>query len=243
MADTERPAWLEPPRQPTRKDWQRLRRTNGSLMRELMNIEIESMNLSGRVLDVGGGDKASYIDLLNAPNGITSINIDPDIEPTCIGDLAQPLPFAAESFETVISFNTLEHLANDQFALNEMTRVLSPGGSLMALVPFLYRVHGHPNDYHRHTASGWNVMLEAAGIPSSLQRIRPLVWDPMSTAWGLADAAPIGRNWWRARRFVRPVVLYRPLFMKPVDRRLVGDSASIVSEYALAYLIQATKPL
>lgn len=211
-------------------------------MRELMNLEIEAMTLEGRVLDVGGGAKASYQHLLRGSDHIVSVNIDPDIEPTVVADLSEPLPFADGEFDTVISFNTLEHLADDRFALGEMVRVLRPGGSLHVLVPFLYRVHGHPFDYHRHTANGWNLMLRCAGVPDEHQAIRPLVWDPLSTAWAMADIAPLGRNWWRARRFVRPWVLRRPLLMRPVDRRLKGDVSAVISEYALAYSISATKP-
>lgn len=235
-------AWLLPPRTPTRRDWESLRRTRGSLMRELMNNEIRSMTLAGRVLDVGGGAHASYNGLLDGGADVVSVNIDPEIEPTVVTDLARPLPFDDESFDTVISFNTLEHIADDQFALDEMVRVLRPGATLHVLVPYLYPVHGHPNDYHRHTANGWNLMVQRAGIPSELQQIRPLVWDPFSSAWAIADIAPLGRNWWRARRFVRPLVLRRPLHMKPVDRRLGGDHRAHIAAYALAYHIEARKP-
>lgn len=241
MADGGWPAWLDPPVEPSSDTFRRLRRTSASLMRELMNLEIEAIPLAGRVLDVGGGGSASYVGLLSAEAQITSVNIEPEIRPTVVADLAHPLPFADGSFDVAISFNTLEHLADDQLALDEMVRVLKPGGSAHLLVPFLYRVHGHPHDYHRHTAHGWNLMLRRAGIPDADQRIRPLVWDPFSTAWAIADVAPIGRTWWRLRRILRPLVLRRPLVMQPVDRRQAADAPALVSEYALAYAITATK--
>lgn len=109
------------------------------------------------------------------------------------------------------------------------------------LVPFLYRIHGHPDDYHRHTASGWNLILERAGVPSSGQRIRPLVWDPLSTAWAIADIAPLGRLWSRARRVMRTVVLGRPLYMSAVDARPTRDALRMI-DYPVAYAIAATKP-
>jgi SAM-dependent methyltransferase len=242
MANGERPEWLDAPTMPTSATFRRLRRTSGSLMRELMNLEIEAIELSGKVLDVGGGGSASYVSMLAGSALITSVNIDPEIRPTVVADLAHPLPFTAGSFDTVISFNTLEHLADDQVALNEMIRVLRPGGRLHLLVPFLYRVHGHPHDFHRHTAQGWNLMLRRAGIPDELQRIRPLVWDPFATAWAIADIAPLGRTWWRLRRFLRPLVLRRPLAMSSVDKRLSGDAATFISEYPLAYAASGIKP-
>ena len=234
--------WLEPPQSPTRTTFARLSRTTGSLMRELMNLEIEAMSLEGRILDVGGGLNASYNHLLRCEGEVLSVNIDSEISPSVVADFADPLPFDSNSFDTVISFNTLEHLADDQFALNEMVRVLKPGGQVKLLVPFLYRVHGHPNDFHRHTASGWNVMLQRAGVPSGHQRIRPLVWDPFSTGWAVADVAPLGRNWWRARRLLRSIVLRRPLLMSPIDRREQGDAADVIGDYALGFVISAQRP-
>ena len=239
---TDRRGWLLPPRAPTKEMWRRLKATRGSLMREMMNIELEGIELFGRVLDVGGGESASYVSLLAGSTDITSINIDPELRPTVVGDLSDPLPFPDAHFATVISFNTLEHLADDQFALSEMVRVLQPGGKLHIIVPFLHRVHGHPFDFHRHTADGWNLMIQRAGIPSSHQGIRPMVWDPMSTAWALIDTAPLGRNWWRARRVLRPWVLRRPLVMRPIDRRMTGSASEVVAEFPLAYIIEAQVP-
>lgn len=242
MTDDHPPGWLLPPTTPTRAAFERLRRTSGSLMRELMNIEIEAIGLVGRVLDVGGGRESSYTALLSDSSDLVSVNIDPCMRPTVVADLCSPLPFADGSFDTVISFNTLEHLADDQFALNEMVRVVKVGGTAHILVPFLYRVHGHPYDFHRHTAHGWNLMLRRAGVPDDRQSIRPLVWDPFATAWAIADIAPLGRTWWRARRFLRPWVLRRPLLMSAVDRRTEGDPASVVGDFALAYSISFHRP-
>ncbi|MGH9084625.1 MAG: class I SAM-dependent methyltransferase [Acidimicrobiales bacterium] len=212
-------------------------------MRALMNIEIESIPLKGKVLDLGGGARATYMPLLRGSADITTVDIDAQIEPTLIADLAHPLPFPDATYDTVISFNTLEHLADDQLALDEMVRVLKPGGTMHILVPFLYRVHGHPHDFHRHTAHGWNLMLRRAGVPDEHQRIRPLVWDPFATAWAIADVAPLGRTWWRARRLLRSVVLRRALVMRPIDRRLAEHATALISEYPLAYTITTTKPV
>jgi hypothetical protein len=83
-------------------------------------------------------------------------------------------------------------------------------------------------------------MLNRAGIPSSQQQIKPLLWDPLSSAWSIADVAPLGRTWWRLRRYLRPIVLATALWRR-VDPR-VSDIDSAVADYPLAYRIIARRP-
>ncbi len=67
---------------------------------------------------------------------------------------AQNLPFAADTFDLVVSCETIEHLPDDQKALAEMFRVTRPGGKLFLTTPNylnligLYDVYAkfrHPN--------------------------------------------------------------------------------------------------
>jgi SAM-dependent methyltransferase len=50
------------------------------------------------------------------------------------GDLAA-LPFANEAFDLVAAFDVIEHVADGDTALDELARVLRPGGTLVASVP------------------------------------------------------------------------------------------------------------
>ena len=45
------------------------------------------------------------------------------------------LPFAAQSFDAVLAFEILEHVKDDQGVLDEMARVLRPGGIVAVSVP------------------------------------------------------------------------------------------------------------
>jgi SAM-dependent methyltransferase len=51
-----------------------------------------------------------------------------------VGD-ALHLPFAAEGFDRVIAAEVLEHIADDRAALQELARVLRPGGTMAVTVP------------------------------------------------------------------------------------------------------------
>ena len=54
-----------------------------------------------------------------------------------VGELRE-IQFAAGSFDLVVSWHTLEHMRNPGEALDEMVRVLRPGGHLLVSVPDFY---------------------------------------------------------------------------------------------------------
>jgi ubiquinone/menaquinone biosynthesis C-methylase UbiE len=109
------------------------------------------------------------------------------MNPTFLADLNAALPIPPGRYDALISLNTLEHVAQDRVALREMCRVLKPGAEAHLVVPFLYRVHGSPNDYHRHTASAWTALLREAGFaPESIQVI-PLAFGRLASAFALAE--------------------------------------------------------
>ncbi|MDD5221362.1 MAG: class I SAM-dependent methyltransferase [Candidatus Pacebacteria bacterium] len=50
-------------------------------------------------------------------------------------DLNNPLPFSNNSFDSVVCFETIEHLTNQQALLKEFNRILKPGGLLFISCP------------------------------------------------------------------------------------------------------------
>ncbi len=64
------------------------------------------------------------------------------------GDLAQ-LPWDAGSFDLVVCFETLEHVADQEQALDELVRVLAPDGLLLVSSPNP-RVYPAGNPFHLH---------------------------------------------------------------------------------------------
>jgi SAM-dependent methyltransferase len=52
-----------------------------------------------------------------------------------VGDIQQGLPFAAGSFDRVIAVHMLEHLPDLPKALDEVARLLAPGGFFQVVIP------------------------------------------------------------------------------------------------------------
>ena|GEM_PF-1414875 len=70
------------------------------------------------------------------------------------------LSFADGSVGTVISLETLEHVADPLRAVREMHRVLRPGGLLAISSLMFFPIHAHPWDYWRFTPEGFELLLE-----------------------------------------------------------------------------------
>jgi len=74
-------------------------------------------------------------------------------------------PFLGEPICDVITCEqVLEHVPDPIQAAKSMLSMLRPGGFALVNVPFLLRVHPHPEDYWRFTPSGLRMLLDSAGF-------------------------------------------------------------------------------
>jgi SAM-dependent methyltransferase len=72
------------------------------------------------------------------------------------------LPFADNAFNHIIVSEVLEHIQNDVAAINEMTRILKPGGTLAVTVPtwFPEKINWMLSDeYHAPKSEGGHVRI------------------------------------------------------------------------------------
>jgi SAM-dependent methyltransferase len=122
-----------------------------------------------------------------------------------IGD-AQALGVRDAAFDVVLCTEVLEHLREPQQAIDEMFRVLKPGGRLLLTTRFLFPIHDAPDDYFRYTKYGLRYLLrrfdvlelqeetDAVGtLAVLLQRIgmqaQTLRWTPLRAIWLVAAQA------------------------------------------------------
>jgi SAM-dependent methyltransferase len=78
------------------------------------------------------------------------LDADPSFPVDVVAD-ATALPFATGVLDRVGSNSVLEHIAYPHQVLAECHRVLRPGGVMVHVMPFVWWLHGYPDDYVRLT--------------------------------------------------------------------------------------------
>ena len=93
---------------------------------------------------------------------IETLDIDPDAGATHTGDLCKNnagIPDGAYDF--IVCTEVLEHTLQPFAAVEEMRRLLKPGGLLFVSVPFNFRIHGPLPDCWRFTEHGLRALFGA----------------------------------------------------------------------------------
>lgn len=98
------------------------------------------------VLNIGSGIKAIHPEVIN-------VDIFPYKDVGLVTD-ATKLPIADNSVDMVVTESTLEHIPDVELAIQEICRVVKPGGYVYISIPFLMPFHASPNDYFRLTSAG-----------------------------------------------------------------------------------------
>jgi SAM-dependent methyltransferase len=150
----------------------------------------------GTMLDIGCGTRRYESIFKNSVDQYIGLDW-PEVEgracPDIIGD-AMFIPFADQSFDTVLATELMEHLPSPQNFLAETARIMRDGGTLILSVPFMEPLHEEPRDYYRFTPYSLRVLLVhndfsilqlwnrggwwcwVEGLPASMPRAWPLAW-------------------------------------------------------------------
>jgi ubiquinone/menaquinone biosynthesis C-methylase UbiE len=126
---------------------------------------------SGHLLDVGCG-RMPYRQFLLDNNYITkytgldietAIVYDEEVKPDFTWN-GISMPFADNSFDTLTATEVLEHCPDPNRIINEMKRVLKPGGLLFFTVPFIWNLHEVPHDEYRYTPFALQRIFKECGM-------------------------------------------------------------------------------
>ncbi|HXD32096.1 MAG TPA: class I SAM-dependent methyltransferase [Pyrinomonadaceae bacterium] len=128
-----------------------------------------------RILDVGCGTGAN-LEMLAQFGEAEGVDVSPEALAFCRArglqkvreGEAEHLPYEDGSFDLVTGLDVVEHLDDDVAGLNEMRRVLRPGGYALLFVPAFMFLWGVQDDISHHrrryTRSGLEQVVRAAGF-------------------------------------------------------------------------------
>jgi SAM-dependent methyltransferase len=156
----------------------------------LRAVRSATQSFYGEVLDIGCGfmpyraiicesaDVTKYTGMdLETPTYYA--NVEPDLKWN-----GQQIPLADNSVDCIMATEFLEHYAEPETIMLEISRVLRPNGRFFATVPFIWNLHEVPYDEYRYTPFSLRRIVEGAGIGDI--EIRAL------GGWNMALAQHIG---------------------------------------------------
>lgn len=132
------------------KPWKLLtRQLRRKIVRTYLEPFIISHSTNEKILDLGCANSryARYfpnrvgVDILNAKG----VDIVAD---------AHHLPIKSSTFSIVLTTEMLEHTHDPQAVINEIERILKPGGRVILTTRFLFPIHEAPFDFFRFTKYG-----------------------------------------------------------------------------------------
>jgi SAM-dependent methyltransferase len=158
----------------------------------VIQIGLFAKHFSGRLLDFGCGakpykalfkvDEYVGVDFMGEGHDHSNEQIDIFYD-------GKTLPFDNESFDGVFSTEVFEHIFNLPDMLQELRRVLKPGGLMLITCPFAICEHEQPNDFARYTSFAIRHLLEQHGFEvleqQKLGTAQEALWQMRITYWNL----------------------------------------------------------
>lgn len=225
---------------PTQFDYLHLRH----LLRDLEAALVQISSPVRDVLDVYCGSRP-YDDLF--PAGVRLVGLDVASNPYGVADMTTDdfLPLADASFDLVTCIEAFHYVEDPEHGVQEIRRVLRPGGTVIVTVPFVWE-YDRTILEHRYTGpelanlfSGWDgvEVIENGG--------QAVAWATLSGAmlerarWAIPDARGVGSL---ARRAFPTAYLALNAFAGLLDALERRRSASTLT-LPMNLLVRARRPV
>jgi SAM-dependent methyltransferase len=156
-------------------------------------------------------------------------------------DLNSRIPLPDARFDTILATDVLEHISHPAHLFQEISRLLRPGGVLIAGVPFLYWIHEEPHDYYRYTEFALRQLCVESGM--TVLSLEPYGGAPEVTMDTIAKTLSYGRFGTShfGRWMVTAIVLIGEACLgSSVGRRL---SRATAHNFPMGYCLIGSKPL
>ncbi len=111
------------------------------------------------ILDVAPQTHLGVLDIAGNFHQVETLDISNLYHPTYVADICGRTQIPSSRFDCVFVTEVLEHVSNPFHAIQEIRRVLKPGGLLYASSPLDFRIHGPLPDNWRFTEHGWKQLL------------------------------------------------------------------------------------
>jgi len=158
---------------------------NYSLLRIFQIIEIKKINIKGKCIEFGAYEnmKKNFIYWVKDRKikiYLTNLKKNKKI---IYSDLRKKINFKSNYFDNILIFNVLEHIDKNDMAIKELKRILKKKGKLIGSTPFIYQVHGAPEDYLRFTKTYFEKKLSDSGF--EIEMIKCLGQGPFVASFSL----------------------------------------------------------
>lgn len=190
------------------------------------DVVAETNGRNARLLIVGGGEIGNGVESLYENDELDLIAFDIYSSERCqiIADGHQ-IPLLSDSVDGVLIQAVLEHVLRPQQVVDEIHRVLRPGGIVYADTPFMIPVHEGPFDFTRFSESGHrylfrNFAARSSGVVGGLGT--QLHWTLYSFGCGVNL---------RVGQFLRAGFFWLPVLDRWLDPRATVDGAASVYFY------------
>lgn len=125
--------------------------------------------LGGKALITGAALEGHSLDIANLITGlgyqVTTSDIAPGEGVDLIWDLQQPPPGTLRNqFSLVISCSVLEHIVDAESAARHLALSARQGGLIYISLPWVWRYHRYPDDFHRFHASSADKLFEGTRV-------------------------------------------------------------------------------
>ena len=163
-----------------------LRRMFPTSRRLLVEHSLRALTLSyyNNVLIIGAGHDP-YRSMFPVAKEYVCLDIKPVDGVTDVVADALALPFVADHFDCILASEVMEHLSDPFLFVQELTRVLKAGGTVILTVPFMFHQHADPYDYWRPTRRSLEELFSCfteVDIWPQGNRVH-VIWDLLTTAF------------------------------------------------------------
>jgi SAM-dependent methyltransferase len=206
-----------------------------------------SVPAGARVLDAGAGDGRYRAEFAHTRyTGVDLAIGDAAVDYSGLDALCTlvSLPFGAGAFDAVLCTQVLEHVAEPLQVLQEIFRVMRPGGRLFLSAPQSWHQHQKPHDYFRYTSFGLRYLLERAGL--QVESIEPMGGYFWYLAFQLQNM-----NFWlfprdmAGRRWTWPLRVFNAIVFQGLASFILFylDRLDKVKDETFGYVCIATRPV